>query len=144
MRATRSLWSDRKSQEKVIDRGKQEVRREEKKKKKRERERVGRGREKEMKKDSQGEKERSRVRPGEQVPYCTVICLGLPLGLCAWWRVALAVAEIKLGRVWPIIGDRWPGTPISEDCVGCLMWVSSTVNFDVSHVSVLSIDFCGD
>ena len=38
MRATRSLWSDRKSQEKVIDRGKQEVRREEKKKKKRGRE----------------------------------------------------------------------------------------------------------
>lgn len=35
MRATRSLWSDRKSQEKVIDRGKQEVRREEKKKRER-------------------------------------------------------------------------------------------------------------
>ena len=95
-------------------------------------------------KDSQGERERSRVRPGDQVPYCTVIGLGLPLGLGAWWRVALAVAEIKLGRVGPIICDRWPGTPITAGPVGCLMWVSSTVSLDVSHVSVLTIDFCGN
>ena len=43
MRATRSLWSDRKSQEKVIDRGKQEVRREEKKKKKKRERELGEG-----------------------------------------------------------------------------------------------------
>ena len=57
MRATRSLWSDRKSQEKVMDREDQEREKKKRRRRRRRRERELGGRWREMKKDnSQGER----------------------------------------------------------------------------------------
>ena len=101
MRAARSLWSDRKSQEKVIDRGEQErERREEEEERERERERESWEREIEGDEERQtAAKEKESVlecAQGIQVPYRYGITTRafVPGG----W-VALAVAEIKLDRV---------------------------------------------
>ena len=87
MRATRSLWSDRKSQEKVMDRENQErEKKRRRRRRRRERERVGR--------EIEGDEERQQPRresglecgQGIQVPY--------PYGIttrafCAWWMGGL-------------------------------------------------------